>query len=171
VTAIGLAKAAGARVIATSRGADKAAQALELGADLSIDTLTQDFEAVARAEGGVDVILDMVGGPYLPRNLEVLACEGRLVQIAFLQGSTATVDLRPLMTKRLTLTGSTLRPRTPADKARIAAALRSHVWPLLEAGNVRPVMDRTFPLAEAAAAHTRMEQGDHIGKIVLTVGD
>ncbi len=172
-TAIQLGRAFGARVLVTVGSREKAAACLRLGAEAAVNHRAEDFVAEVRrlTDGrGVDVILDMVGGPYLPRNLEALALDGRLVQIAFLQGSRVEVDLRPVMTKRLTLTGSTLRPRTTAEKAQIANALRAQVWPLLETGQVRPVMDRTYPLAEAAAAHARMEAGDHIGKIVLTVG-
>jgi NADPH:quinone reductase len=138
----------------------------------AIDYRQEDFVAVIReltGGGGVDVILDMVGGPYIERNLRVLAVDGRLVQIAFLQGSKVTLDLVHLMVRRQTITGSTLRPRSVADKAAIAAALRAKVWPLIEAGTIRPIVDRSFPLAEAAAAHRLMESSRHIGKILLTV--
>jgi NADPH:quinone reductase-like Zn-dependent oxidoreductase len=117
----------------------------------------------------VDVVLDMVGGDYVNRNLEVLAMEGRLVQIAFLRGARAEVNLSPLMQKRIWFTGSTLRPRTVEQKGAIARALREHVWPRLEAGALRPVVHATFPLAQAAEAHAALEAGDHVGKIVLTV--
>ena len=170
LTAIQLAKAFGATVFATAGSADKVAFCLEMGADHAIDYRTQDFEAeVARitAKRGVDVILDMVGGPYVEKNLRSLALEGRLVQIAFLQGSKVTLDLAHLMMRRQTITGSTLRPRPVAEKAAIARNLRDKVWPLIEAGKVRPVIDRTFPLAEAAAAHRLMESSAHIGKILL----
>ncbi|MBV9848338.1 MAG: NAD(P)H-quinone oxidoreductase [Armatimonadetes bacterium] len=173
-TAIQLASAFGARVFVTAGSDAKCDACRRLGAEAAINYRTQDFVAEAKrlTDGrGVDVILDMVGGPYLPRNMEALARDGRLVQIAFLQGSRMEVDLQPLMTKRLTLTGSTLRPRSVAEKGQIAAELRAQVWPLLESGRVKPVMDRVFPLSEAAAAHARMEAGEHVGKIVLTVSD
>ena len=170
--AIQLAAVFGARVFTTAGSDAKCDACRRLGAEAAINYHTQDFVAEVKrlTEGrGVNVILDMVGGSYLPRNIEALATEGRLVQIAFLQGSRIEIDLQPLLTKRLTLTGSTLRPRSVAEKGQIAAALREEVWPLLEAGRVRPVIDRTFPLAEAAAAHAHMERGEHIGKIVLTI--
>jgi putative PIG3 family NAD(P)H quinone oxidoreductase len=173
-TAIQLARAFGARVFATAGSPEKCAVCRELGAEQAIDYRQADFVAAVReATGGrgVDVILDMVGGPYVERNLRVLAVEGRLVQIAFLQGSKVTLDLVHLMVRRQTITGSTLRPRSVAEKAAIAAALREKVWPLIEAGTVRPMIDRTFPLADAAAAHRLMESSQHIGKIVLTVGE
>jgi putative PIG3 family NAD(P)H quinone oxidoreductase len=167
VTAIGLAKAAGARVIATSRGADKAAQALELGADLSIDTLTQDFEAVARAEGGVDVILDMVGGDFIARGLAALKPDGRLVMIAVQGGATAQINLGQLMVNRLTLTASTLRARKADEKARLARAVEAQIWPMIASGRFKPLIDRVFPLSEAAAAHAYLEEGAHVGKVML----
>ncbi len=173
-TAIQLARAFGARVFATAGSPEKCAVCRELGAEQAIDYRQADFVAAVReATGGrgVDVILDMVGGPYVERNLRVLAVEGRLVQIAFLQGGKVTLDLVHLMVRRQTITGSTLRPRSVAEKAAIAAALREKVWPLIEAGTVRPMIDRTFPLADAAAAHRLMESSQHIGKIVLTVGE
>jgi NADPH:quinone reductase-like Zn-dependent oxidoreductase len=139
----------------------------------AIDHKREDFVAIvleATANKGVDVILDMVGGSYINRNLKALAMEGRLVQIAFLEGSKTEIDVGPLMMKRQTLTGSTLRPRSVAEKGAIAQALREKVWPLIEAGKVGPVMFKTFPLAEAAAAHRLMESSAHIGKIVLTAG-
>ena len=129
----------------------------------------EDFVEVLRAEGGADLILDMVGGAYLPRNVKCLADDGRLVQIAFLQGPKVELNFAQVMMRRLTITGSTLRPQSDLAKARIAEALRAHVWPLLEAGKVAPVMDSEFPLEEAAAAHERMESSAHIGKIVLRV--
>jgi putative PIG3 family NAD(P)H quinone oxidoreductase len=170
-TAIQLAKAFGARVFTTAGGADKCAACRRLGAEVAIDYRTEDFvEAVSKATGGrgVDVILDMVGGDYILRNLKVLALEGRLVQIAFLKGSTTEINLLPLMMKRQTLTGSTLRPRSVAEKGVIADALRKKVWPLLDAGTVAPIIHATFPLAKAADAHRLMESSAHIGKIVLT---
>jgi putative PIG3 family NAD(P)H quinone oxidoreductase len=168
VTAIQLAKAAGARVIATSRGAGKAAEARKLGADLSIDSTAEDFAAVVKAAGGADVVLDMVGGDFVAKNLDCLNPEGRSVLIAFQGGATAAVDLRLVMTKRLTLTGSTLRPRDADEKARLAQAVERGVWPWIEAGKVRPIVDATFPLEQAAEAHRRLEGGAHLGKLVLT---
>lgn len=169
-TAIQLAAARGARVFATAGSEAKCAACLTLGAERAINHRTQDFVAELQAEGGADVILDMVGGDYLPRNLRALAEDGRLVQIAFLQGSKVEVNFAPLMTRRLTITGSTLRPQSLAAKARIAAALEAEVWPLLAAGRIAPVIDAEFPLVEAAAAHAHLEAGQHIGKIVLKVG-
>ena len=169
VTAIQMAKAAGARVIATARGAAKAARALELGADRAVDVTTEDFVAVGKTEGGVDVILDMVGGDYVPRELEVLNTGGRLVMIAFQGGATAEIALQKIMQKRLVLTGSTLRPRNADEKARLAAAVEATVWPWIAAGKLKPVVDKTFPLAEAARAHAQVESGAHVGKVVLTV--
>jgi NADPH2:quinone reductase len=172
-TAIQLTHAFGARVFATAGSAEKCAVCRDLGAERAIDYRQEDFVAVIKqmTQGrGVDVILDMVGGPYIERNLRSLAVEGRLVQIAFLQGSKVTLDLAHLMVRRQTITGSTLRPRPVADKAAIARQLRDKVWPLIEAGKVRPVIDRTFPLAEAAAAHRLMESSAHIGKILLVTG-
>jgi putative PIG3 family NAD(P)H quinone oxidoreductase len=169
-TAIQLAHAFGARVFATAGSPEKCAVCRDLGAERAIDYRQEDFVAVLKeaTQGrGVDVILDMVGGPYVEKNLRSLAPEGRLVQIAFLQGSKVTLDLAHLMVRRQTLTGSTLRPRPVADKAAIARNLRDKVWPLIEAGKVRPIIDRTFPLAEAAAAHRLMESSTHIGKILL----
>ncbi len=168
VTAIQMAKAAGARVIATGRGAQKARQAQDLGADLAIDSSSEDWEAGVQAAGGADVILDMVGGDYTPRNINVLKPGGRLVQIAMLGGLKAEVDLGQVMRKRLTLTGSTLRPRDADEKARLARAVEQTVWPWIEQGKLKPIIDSTFPLEQAAAAHARIESGDHLGKIVLT---
>jgi len=169
-TAIQLAHAFGARVFATAGSPEKCAACRELGAERAIDYRQEDFVAVikeATQGGGVDVILDMVGGPYVEKNLRSLAVDGRLVQIAFLQGSKVTLDLAHVMVRRQTVTGSTLRPRPAADKAAIARNLRDKVWPLIEAGKVRPIIDRAFPLAEAAAAHRLMESSTHIGKILL----
>ena len=171
-TAIQLARAFGARVFATAGTDAKCAACRELGAHVAINYRDQDFvEVIAAATGGmgVTVILDMVGGPYFQRNLAALAVEGRLAQIAFQQGSRIEIDLHPLMAKRLTITGSTLRPRTPAQKGEIARELEVRVWPLLAAGTVRPVVARTFPLAEAAEAHRLLESGAVIGKLVLTI--
>ena len=167
VTAIQMAKAAGAKVIATGRGADKAAQALAIGADIAVDTTTQDFAEVALAEGGVDVILDMVGGSYFAKNLQALNTGGRIVYIASLGGGTLEVPILALMQKRAVLTGSTLRPRSADEKARLAAEIERIVWPWIEAGKIRAVVDRTFPLAQAAAAHAFLEAGAHVGKVIL----
>jgi NADPH:quinone reductase len=170
-TGIMLAKAFGARVIATAGSDEKALQCERLGADLGINYRTDDFVArtLAATNGrGADVILDMVGGEYVGRNYAAAAVDGRIVQIAFMQGPTATVDLRPIMQKRLIHTGSTLRPRSPAQKAVIADALLTRVWPLIEAGRCRPVIDSVFALTEAAKAHARLESPAHIGKIVMT---
>ncbi|HEX8569342.1 MAG TPA: NAD(P)H-quinone oxidoreductase [Caulobacteraceae bacterium] len=167
VTAIQMAKAAGARVIATGRGPGKATAALEQGADLAINTAAEDFAAEVQADGGADVILDMVGGDYVQRNLQVLKPGGRLVQIAFQAGHRVELDLRPIMMKRLVLTGSTLRPRSADEKARLARAVEETVWPWLADGRVRPPVARTFPLSEAAAAHAELEANRHVGKIVL----
>jgi putative PIG3 family NAD(P)H quinone oxidoreductase len=167
VTAIQLAKAHGARVIATGRGPDKAETAKGLGADLAIDATAEDFVAAVKAAGGADVILDMVAGGYTARNLACLKVEGRLVQIAVQAGTEATIDMARLMVRRLTVTGSTLRPRPAEDKARLAEAVEATVWPWIEAGRVRPRVDRVFPLAEAAAAHAWLEAGRHVGKVML----
>ena len=171
-TAIQLAKAFGARVIATAGSDAKCEACRGLGADVAVNYAERDFvEAVKEATGGrgADLILDMVGGDYIARNHEAAAVEGRIVQIAFLKSPKVELDMRKLMVKRLTHTGSTLRPRSVPEKALIARALEERVWPLLAAGRCRPVMDSTFPLAEAAAAHARMESSAHVGKIVLTV--
>jgi NADPH2:quinone reductase len=170
--AIQLAKAFGARVVVTAGSAGKCEACLRLGADVAVNYREQDFVAATKAAtdgGGADVILDMVGGDYIERNYEAAAVEGRIVQIAFQGSPKATVDFRRIMLKRLHHTGSTLRSRSIADKAAIAAAAEHAVWPLLASARVRPVMDRTYPLAEAAAAHARMESSAHIGKIVLAV--
>jgi len=169
-TAIQLARATGARVLATAGSAEKCAACERLGAERAINYREEDFVAVARERtggGGVDVILDMVGGDYTPRNLETLAVEGRLVVIAVLHGPKAELNLLPILMRRLTLTGSTLRSRTVEQKGAIARALRESVWPLLEEGKVRPVIHATFPLARAAEAHRVMESDKHIGKLVL----
>lgn len=168
-TAIQLAQAFGARVFATAGSAEKCAACEGLGAERAINYREADFVEALRAEGGADLILDMVGGPYIARNLKALADDGRLVQIAFLQGPKAEVNFAQLMTRRLTMTGSTLRPQSVQAKARIAEELAAHVWPLLEAGTIGPVMDSEFPLEDAAGAHARMESSSHIGKIVLRV--
>jgi NADPH2:quinone reductase len=172
VTAIQLAKALGHKVFATA-GSDEKCRACEaLGADRAINYKTEDFAEIVKAETGgkgVDVILDMVGGDYVPREISCLADDGRLVFIALLGGGKATVPLGQILIRRLTITGSTLRPRPVAFKAKIAAALRERVWPLLDDGAIKPVIYKTFPLAQAAQAHTLMESSSHVGKIVLEV--
>ncbi|MEL6550398.1 MAG: NAD(P)H-quinone oxidoreductase [Pseudomonadota bacterium] len=168
-TAIQLAAHFGARVFATAGSPEKCAACVTLGAEKAINYREEDFVEVLRAEGGADLALCMVGGPYIPRNLKALADDGRLVQIAFLQGPKAEVNFTQLMTRRLTMTGSTLRPQSDLAKARIAAELREHVWPLLDAGRIAPVMDSEFPLSAASEAHAKMEASTHIGKIVLKV--
>lgn len=170
--AIQLAKAFGATVITTVGSADKAAYCRGIGADHAINYREQDFAvdvAAITAKRGVDVVLDMVGGDYIEKNLKCLALEGRLVIIAFLRGSRAEVDWRFIMLKRLTVTGSTMRASPHERKAAIAQALRERVWPLFEAGRLKPVIYRVFPLQEAAAAHALMESSQHIGKIMLAV--
>lgn len=169
-TAIQVARTLGARVFATAGSAEKCALCRELGAEAAYNYHDEDFTRPLRALGGVDVILDMVGGPYLPRNLEILAEEGRLVQIAYLQGAKTNIDLSLLMTKRLTITGSTLRPQSPAAKARYAAEIEAALWPHVISGAIRPVIDSEFPLAEAAKAHWRLESAGHKGKIILNMG-
>lgn len=171
-TAIQLAHRFGARVLTTAGTADKCRVCQELGAERAINYREEDFVAEVKATTGgrgADLILDMVGGDYIPRNLKALAEDGRLVMIAFLGGSKAEVNFAPLMVKRQTITGSTLRPQSDLAKARIAAELREHVWPLLDAGTIGPVMDSTYPLEQAADAHARMESSAHVGKIVLQV--
>jgi NADPH2:quinone reductase len=171
-TAIQLAKAFGATVLATAGSDAKCTACRKLGADLAINYLTEDFVAKVKdftGGKGANVILDMVAGDYVDRNLEAAAEEGRIVQIAVMNGAEVEINMLRIMQKRLTLTGSTLRPRPVAFKAAIAEALRKNVWPLLESGRARPVIDSTFPLREAAAAHARLESSAHIGKIVLTV--
>jgi putative PIG3 family NAD(P)H quinone oxidoreductase len=171
-TAIQLAKAFGARVITTAGSPEKCAACVKLGADLAVNYKTEDFVASAKkatGERGVDVILDMIGGEYIDRNYEVAAVEGRIVQIALQASPRADVDFRRLMFKRLTHTGSTLRARSVADKGIIARAVEFKVLPLIAAGRVKPLVDSTFKLRDAAAAHARMERSEHIGKIVLTL--
>jgi NADPH:quinone reductase-like Zn-dependent oxidoreductase len=169
VTAIQMGKAAGAKVIATSRGADKAAQALKLGADISIDAKADDFAVIAQANGGADVILDMVGGDYFAKDLDALNTGGRVVFIASQAGNLVELPIMRIMQKRLVVTGSTLRPRDADEKARLAAAVEARVWPWIAAGKVRPIIDAAFPLAEAAKAHAHLEAGAHVGKVMLTV--
>jgi NADPH2:quinone reductase len=172
-TAIQLAKAFGASEIFTTAGSPEKCKACEdLGADVAIQYKLEDFAPIVKDKTGgrgVDVVLDMVGGDYMQRNLHVLAVEGRLVMIAYLRGSKVEVNFQPMSTKRLTLTGSTLRPRTTEQKGAIAAGLLKNVWPLIEAGKVKPIIYKTFPLTEAAAAHRLLETSEHIGKIILTV--
>src|SRR6267143_421341 len=171
-TAIQLAKAFGARIFTTAGSREKCQACEKLGADIAIEYKREDFAEVIRgktAGRGVDVILDMVGGDYFQRNINSLAMDGRLVNIAYLRGARVEVNFMPVMRNRLTITGSTLRPRTVEQKGAIAAALREKVWPLIERGTVRPQIYRTFPLVEAAAAHRLLESSSHVGKIVLTV--
>lgn len=171
-TAIQLAHQFGAKVITTVGSDEKAASCKQLGADLAINYRKADFVAevlAATEKKGADLILDMVGGDYINRNLSCLAVDGRLVMIAFLQGAKAEVNFSQMMVKRQTITGSTLRPRSIAQKASIAAALKAKVWPLLDAGKVKPVLYKTFPLKDAVEAHRLMESSAHTGKIVLTV--
>ena len=170
-TAIQMAKAAGAKVIATGRGAGKAAQALKLGADVSVDVTTQDFAEVAKAEGGVDVILDMVGGDYFAKGLDALKTGGRIVFIAAQGGGEVALPIFRLMMKRAVVTGSTLRPRDADEKARLAAAVEQTVWPWIAAGQLKPQIDKTFPLVEAGAAHAYLEGGAHVGKVMLIAAD
>lgn len=171
-TAIQLGAIFGATVIATAGSAEKCEACRKLGAHTAINYREQDFveETKRQTDGrGADVILDMVGGDYIPRNIQACAPDGRIVSIAFLNGSTAEVNFMPVMLKRLTLTGSTLRPRSIEEKAALAATLKAKVWPLLDAGRVKPLVDTVFPLAEASKAHALMEKSSHIGKIVLTL--
>ena len=168
-TAIQIARALGARVFATAGSAEKCAACTDLGAERAINYRDEDFGLVLKAEGGADLILDMVGGSYLPRNVRALATEGRLVQIAFLEGTRVELNFAEVMLRRLTITGSTLRAQSDLAKARYAREVETHVWPMVASGALRPVMDSEFPLDEAAAAHARMEGSGHIGKIVLKV--
>ncbi|ATG40859.1 NAD(P)H-quinone oxidoreductase [Phaeobacter piscinae] len=169
-TAIQLASQLGARVFTTAGSDEKCAACLKLGAERAINYRDEDFVEVLKAEGGANLILDMVGGDYIPRNVRALADDGRLVHIAFLSGPKVELNFAQIMARRLTLTGSTLRPQSDLAKAQIAQDLREVVWPLIEAEKFAPVMDQTFALEDAAAAHTRMEASSHIGKIVLEVG-
>ncbi len=174
LTAIQLAHAAGARVFATVGNTAKADACLAAGAERAIHYRDEDFvDAVAQLTGGrgVDMVLDMVGGDYIERNLKALAFEGRLVQIAFLEGSRVTIDTMPIMLKRLTFTGSTLRARAKEQKAAIAAALETNVWPMLERGEALPVIHSVLPMSDVVAAHTLMESSKHIGKIMLNIGE
>jgi NADPH:quinone reductase len=168
-TAIQIASALGARVFATAGTEEKVQACRDLGAEVAINHRTDDFVAALREAGGADLILDMVGGPYIERNIKALADDGRLVQIAFLQGPKVTLNFAELMMRRLTLTGSTLRPQSDLAKARIAREVEAQVWPMIARGSLKVVMDSEFPLADAAGAHRRMEGGEHVGKIVLKV--
>ncbi|MFT5067779.1 MAG: NADPH2:quinone reductase [Reinekea sp.] len=168
-TAIQLAHAFGARVFTTAGSDAKCRACLDLGAEVAMNYRDVDFVDEMKAQGGANLILDMVGGDYLPRNVRALADDGRLVQIAFLQGPKIELNFAHLMMRRLTITGSTLRPQSDLAKAEIARQLRTHVWPLLASGQISPVMDQEFALADASAAHTRMESSQHIGKIVLKI--
>lgn len=168
-TAIQIARALGARVFTTAGSDEKCAACEALGAEKALNYRSGDFVAMMHDEGGAQLILDMVGGPYLPRNVKALATEGRLVQIAFLQGPKVELNFAEVMMRRLTITGSTLRPQSDLAKSRIAAEVEAHVWPMIAAGKFRPVMDSEFPLDHAAAAHARMESSGHVGKIVLKV--
>ena len=169
VAAIQMAKAAGAQVLATSRGADKAARARALGADIAVDTTTQDFGTIAKEAGGVDVALDMVGAPAFEATLDALNPGGRIVYISALGGPVLQVPVMAVMRKCAVITGSTLRPRSADEKARLAAEVERVVWPWIADGRVRAIVDRTFPLAEAAQAHAFLENGHHTGKVVLVV--
>lgn len=168
-TAIQIARALGARVFVTAGSAEKCAACVELGAERAFNYREEDWAAEVKGMGGANLILDMVGGPYIARNIRALADEGRLVQIAFLQGAKAEVNFAEMMTRRLVLTGSTLRPQSDLAKARIASEVEADVWPLIREGRFAPVMDSEFPLDRAAEAHARMEGSGHVGKIVLKV--
>lgn len=170
-TAIQIAAALGARVFATAGSDEKCQVCRDLGADISVNYRSEDFVQIVRDNGGANLILDMVGGPYIERNIKCLSDDGRLVQIAFLQGPKVALNLAELMTRRLTFTGSTLRPQSDLAKARIAEAVEAHVWPMIARGALRVVMDSEYPMAEAAAAHWRIESAGHVGKIVLKVSD
>jgi NADPH:quinone reductase len=171
-TAIQLAAARGSRVVATAGSDEKCRAAERLGAARGVNYRSEDFVAAvndATSGHGIDVVLDIIGGAYTQRNLDCLARDGRLVQIGLMGGQTAEISLRTILHKRLTLTGSTLRIRTPLEKGAIALALEREIWPLLAAGHVRPVVDATFPLGDAADAHERLEGGDVVGKVVLHI--
>lgn len=171
VTAIQIARALGARVFTTAGTDEKCAVCRDLGAELAVNYRNDDFLPAVRALGGADLILDMVGGNYLPKNVKALADDGRMVQIAFLHGPVVELNFVEVMTRRLTITGSTLRPQSDLAKARIAEALLTHVWPMVEAGKLRVIIDSEYPLSQAPAAHWRIESAGHIGKIVMKVGD
>ncbi len=168
-TAIQIAAALGARVFATAGSDEKCETCRDLGAEVAVNYRSDDFVPVLQGAGGANLILDMVGGPYIERNIKALADDGRLVQIAFLQGPKVALNLAEVMTRRLTFTGSTLRPQSDLAKARIAREVETHVWPMIASGAFGVVMDSEFPLIEATAAHWRIEAGGHVGKIVLKV--
>ncbi|MGH1331896.1 MAG: NAD(P)H-quinone oxidoreductase [Paracoccaceae bacterium] len=170
-TAIQLANEMGARVFTTAGSDEKCEKCRALGAERAINYREEDFVEVLKGEGGADLILDMVGGSYLPRNVKALAMDGRLQQIAFLQGPKVELNFAQVMVRRLTISGSTLRPQSDGAKALIAAELAQNVWPLLDAGRIAPVMDSEFPMADAAGAHALMESSKHIGKIVLNLAE
>lgn len=170
-TAIQIARAMGARVFATAGSDEKCKVCTDIGAEKAVNYREDDFVAMMQAQGGADLILDMVGGSYLPRNIRSLADDGRLVQIAFLTGPKVELNFAEVMTRRLTITGSTLRPQSDLAKARIATEVEKHVWPMIARGAFKPVMDSEYPLAKAPAAHWRIETPGHIGKIVLKVRD
>jgi putative PIG3 family NAD(P)H quinone oxidoreductase len=169
VMAIQMAKAAGARVIATARGREKTAQCTALGADIAVDATAQDFAAIAREAGGVDVVIDIVGASYFAGNVDALNRKGRLVLVSTLGGNDAKLPIFTVMSKQLVITGSTLRPRSADEKARLAESVQARVWPWVVAGKIRPMVDKTFPLAQAGEAHRYMDES-HVGKVVLTVG-
>ena len=168
-TAIQIAKALGARVFATAGTDEKCKVCLDLGAEAAFNYRDQDWSALLRKDGGVDLILDMVGGPYIPRNIKALSDDGRLVQIAFLQGAKVELNFAEVMQRRLTITGSTMRPQSDLAKAKIAAAVETHVWPMIQRGAFKVVMDSEFALPDAPQAHWRIETAGHVGKIVLQV--
>lgn len=169
VTAIQMARAAGAKVVATARGAEKARHALSTGANVAVDATAEDFGEVAKREGGVDVVLDMVGGEYFAKELDALKRHGRIVFIANQGSADVVLPIAAVMLKQATITGSTMRGRDAGEKARLAAEVERVVWPWIESGAIRPSIDMTFPLVQAAAAHQRLEGGEHFGKVVLTV--
>ena len=169
VIAVQMAKAAGAEVVATARGPEKVQQAIELGADIGVDSRTEDFGIVAKEAGGIDVALDMVGAPFLDQTMDALNPGGRIVYIAALGGPILQVPVWALMRKRAVITGSTLRPRDADEKARLTREVERVVWPWVREGKVRPVVDRVFQLGDAAEAHAFFEQGHHTGKVVLVV--
>jgi putative PIG3 family NAD(P)H quinone oxidoreductase len=169
VMAIQMAKAAGARVIATARGPEKTARCMALGADLAVDAAVQNFAAVAREAGGVDVVIDIVGASYFAGNIDALNRKGRLVLVSTLGGNEAKLPIFTVMSKQLVITGSTLRPRSADEKALLAESVKTRVWPWVVAGDIRPMVERTFPLAQACEAHRYMDES-HVGKVVLTVG-
>jgi len=171
-TAIQMAKAYGATVIVTAGTDEKCAACQKLGADLAINYKTRDFVEEIKTftnDAGIDVVLDMVGGNYVPRNMEVLKTDGRHVNIAFLEGTKTEIDIKQIMIKRLVLTGSTLRPRSVEEKAELARGIKANIWPLITSGKIKPVIYKTFTIDNAAQAHKALESGDHIGKIVLTL--